>query len=154
MKYLSIIPAVAILISCQGVANKSDSKAANSTKTETSVIGGDKDKHGCLTSAGYTWSEVRKDCIRLFESGIRMNPVADSSEYVTSGFIIFANDSSAVELYLPSEKSSEILTKTGKEYEGPDQLYILSQINSKWTLKKNHEVIFEEKCHKLSASKQ
>lgn len=145
MKHLSIIPAVAILISCQGVTHKADSKSATDSKTETPVIGGEKDKHGCLTSAGYAWSEIRKDCIRLFESGVRMNPVGDSSEYVTSGFIVFANDSSAVELFLPSVKSSEILTKAGDDYKGPDQLYVLSLNNSKWTLKKNREVIFVEK---------
>lgn len=30
-------------------------------------LGGDRDEHGCIGSAGYVWCEVQKDCIRLFE---------------------------------------------------------------------------------------
>ena len=35
-------------------------------------LGSDRDAHGCIPSAGYTWSEAQKDCIRLFEKGIRV----------------------------------------------------------------------------------
>ena len=35
------------------------------------LVGADRDEHGCIGSAGYTWSEVRKDCIRLFEDGLQ-----------------------------------------------------------------------------------
>ena len=35
-------------------------------------LGGDRDEHGCIGSAGYVWCEVQQDCIRLFEKGIRM----------------------------------------------------------------------------------
>lgn len=31
------------------------------------IVGGDKDEHGCLGSAGYTWCEEKEKCIRLFE---------------------------------------------------------------------------------------
>lgn len=30
-------------------------------------IGGDKDSHGCLTAAGYSWNEAKKDCTRSWE---------------------------------------------------------------------------------------
>lgn len=30
-------------------------------------LGGDRDEHGCIGSAGYVWCEVQQDCIRLFE---------------------------------------------------------------------------------------
>ena len=38
---------------------------AKNKKGEDNLVGNDKDDHGCIASAGYTWSEVRKDCIRL-----------------------------------------------------------------------------------------
>src|SRR5687767_2417267 len=44
-------------------------------KKDTTVIGGDKDEHGCIGSAGYTWSVVKDSCIRLFERGIKLDPV-------------------------------------------------------------------------------
>lgn len=43
-------------------------------------MGDDKDAHGCIASAGYTWSEVLKDCIRLWEKGVRVADVADKEK--------------------------------------------------------------------------
>ena len=54
------------------------------------VVGGDKDKHGCIASAGYTWSEAQKDCIRLWEKGVRMNAVDDAEKVL---FLVFSPDS-------------------------------------------------------------
>ena len=34
---------------------------------KTTLIGGEKDEYGCLISAGYTWCELKKKCIRLWE---------------------------------------------------------------------------------------
>lgn len=36
---------------------------------QSAKLGGDRDEHGCIGSAGYVWCEVQKDCIRLFERG-------------------------------------------------------------------------------------
>ena len=30
------------------------------------LIGGDRDEHGCLPSAGYTWCEKRQECVRVW----------------------------------------------------------------------------------------
>ena len=32
------------------------------------AIGGDKDEHGCLTSAGYSWCEGSQNCVRTWET--------------------------------------------------------------------------------------
>lgn len=37
-------------------------------------VGVANDAHGCNAAAGFTWSEVKKDCIRLFESGRTHEP--------------------------------------------------------------------------------
>lgn len=31
------------------------------------IIGGDKDEHGCLIAAGYSWCEVKQKCLRVWE---------------------------------------------------------------------------------------
>ncbi|MFA6897487.1 MAG: hypothetical protein WCQ96_04355 [Patescibacteria group bacterium] len=31
------------------------------------IVGNDKDEHGCIGSAGYTWCEAKKKCIRSWE---------------------------------------------------------------------------------------
>ena len=40
----------------------------NSTATDKpQVIGGDKDEHGCIGPAGYTWCEAKQKCLRTWE---------------------------------------------------------------------------------------
>jgi len=31
------------------------------------LIGGDRDEHGCLTPAGYSWCETKQKCLRSWE---------------------------------------------------------------------------------------
>ena len=34
---------------------------------EPVIVGGDKDEHGCIGSAGYLWCEEKQECIRPWE---------------------------------------------------------------------------------------
>lgn len=34
-------------------------------------VGGDRDAHGCIPSAGYTWCEAKQKCIRVWEEPCR-----------------------------------------------------------------------------------
>jgi hypothetical protein len=43
-----------------GNANQND-------KTNNEIIGGDKDEHGCIGSAGYSWCEEKQKCLRTWE---------------------------------------------------------------------------------------
>lgn len=31
------------------------------------VVGGDRDEHGCIGSAGYSWCEEKQKCLRVWE---------------------------------------------------------------------------------------
>lgn len=84
------------------------------TKTQDNVgVGGEKDEHGCVVAAGQTWSKLNKNCIRLFEAGVRLNPVkVKEGSAVISAFIIYNDDKSKIELFLPdTAKASIILNK-------------------------------------------
>ena len=97
-------------------SNKAGQDTASEAKTEEAVIpGSDKDEHGCVGSAGYVWSEVKKDCIRPFEAGLKISETQkDNATYAT--YIVFAADSVQAELYTPeSEVScSNVRTTNGK----------------------------------------
>lgn len=43
------------------------------------VVGGDKDEHGCIGSAGYTWCEVKNKCLRVWEEPCIINTALDSA---------------------------------------------------------------------------
>jgi hypothetical protein len=91
-------------------------------------VGGQKDEHGCLIAAGYTWSQVKQECVRVFESGIRLNPQDANLDQTTSAFIIFNDDQTTVELFLPAQKGSLLLERTGIEgnYQWKNGEYALS----------------------------
>jgi len=44
--------------------------------TSDEILGGDRDEHGCIPSAGYTWCEVLEECIREFDTEC---PVVETS---------------------------------------------------------------------------
>lgn len=111
-----------------------------STSIQTQV-GNDKDKHGCIASAGYTWSEVRKDCIRTFETGIRLNNVTDANA-TTSAFIVFSSDSSKAELFLPSPVNNPILKKSANSWK--EKTFELKKENGKLSLYKKGKLIYQE----------
>lgn len=35
------------------------------------ILGGDRDAHGCIPSAGYQWSEAEQACIRPWEHNVQ-----------------------------------------------------------------------------------
>ena len=35
------------------------------------LVGGDKDEHGCIGSAGYTWDETKQECVRVWEEEMK-----------------------------------------------------------------------------------
>ena len=42
------------------------------------LVGGDKDAHGCIPSAGYSWCEIKQKCLRLWEESCEAQNAAVS----------------------------------------------------------------------------
>ena len=78
------------------------------SSTKQNMVGNNRDRHSCIASAGYIWSEVQKNCIRLFETGIRVESLKSPNE---SAFIVFSPDSLKAELFFSNGSKSEILDK-------------------------------------------
>lgn len=75
---------------------------------EKKLVGGDSDSHGCKGSAGYTWSTLKKECIRIFE-GTKLSHYDDGKTYTTVSYVIF--DGNKAELFLDTQKESIILER-------------------------------------------
>jgi hypothetical protein len=73
------------------------------------VVGGDSDAHGCKASAGYTWSSLKKECVRLFEAGTKLAHAEDGKTYSTVAYVIF--DGNKAELFLDTQKEPIILER-------------------------------------------
>ncbi|AWT15614.1 hypothetical protein [Stenotrophomonas maltophilia] len=67
MKALLLIPALLVLSACANqhqAAARADTAATSPSMTK---VGGDRDAHGCIGSAGYQWCEHSQRCERPWE---------------------------------------------------------------------------------------
>lgn len=115
--------------------------SACSTTQKEPLLGGDRDKHGCIPSAGYSWSEVRKDCIRIFEDGTRLNNILDKNATV-SAFVVFSPDQSVAELFLPDMKKHPQLQKNGEGWK--NKKFEVKRVQGKLSLYKKGILIYQE----------
>ena len=118
------------------------------TPREKTLLGSDRDDHGCIGSAGYVWCEVQQDCIRLFEKGIRTEAIDGSG---TSAFIVFSPDSVRAELFFSNNQPNEILDKRSLPSGGSawnvedDDTMNVRLIDGLWTISQRSNLIFSQK---------
>jgi hypothetical protein len=95
------------------------------TKVEETKVGGDKDEHGCIGSAGYTWCESKQKCLRGWEEPCENEEVfnllksleeetqIDFSGIVKAEFIWNIEDEEEVEV---SGKSFDVVKISDNQY--------------------------------------
>ena len=134
-----------------GCGNSREKNAAAETE-KTEIVGDDKDEHGCIASAGYTWSEVQKDCIRLWEKGVRLASVDDAENTL---FIVFSPDSTQVELFFSeADAPNEILDRRSLPAGGyawnmeDDDTKNVRLENGKWTVGRRGKLIYKQVADK------
>ncbi len=134
-KYVCLLLFAVILCSCGQTKNSKTSH----------IVGNDRDVHDCIASAGYTWSEIRGECIRLFEKGIRLEEI-DGEKSI---FVVFDKDSLHAELFLSDGRhdilDGRILPEGGREWSlEEDNAMTVGKINDIWTVSQRGKVIYTE----------
>lgn len=127
MKKFALLLSLWLIWSCN---QKAETALPETTETKTvapKAVGSDKDAHGCKTSAGYTWSVLREDCVRVFEVGMRLDAVEPNG---MSAFVVMDASSKRAELFTLLEKQPLILTQlsTGKYINGDWELQTQSKL--------------------------
>lgn len=117
-KIFLLVAIIFFTYSCKDLSGSSDMSIQKDSLG--TVVGNDKDDKGCVTSAGYTWSELKKSCIRPFEVGIRLNPAKEvkQGDAVFSAFAVLEENGDRAELFIPNEKLPLMLVREseGKPY--------------------------------------
>ena len=118
----------------------------NTEEIQEPLVGADRDEHGCITSAGFSWSELQQTCVQLWEAGVRLNPVeVKGDDSVISAFVLFNKDESKAEIILPNKEGSVILDKKSENlYEKGEYLYD----DKEGTLSINGKVVYKEESKK------
>lgn len=105
------------------------------------LVGGDVDKHGCKPSAGYTFSSLKNDCVRLFEQEIQLKEVDSKLSYSTFVAVIFSNDKRKAEVFVPNTESGLILVRKGRKLKWKGNSFELTKAKD-YVLKKANKVIY------------
>ncbi len=114
------------------------------------IVGGDKDVHGCKGSAGYTYSQLKNDCVRVFEQKIKLKEVNSDKSYTTSTAVIFSKNMSKAEIFVPDGSANSIIldrqgkSKIWKSGKHIKDSYVLVPYNKTgYQIKKNDVVIYQ-----------
>lgn len=83
--------------------------AACSNEDKTPLVGADRDEHGCIASAGYTWSTLKNTCIRLWEEGKTLLPAQQTEGTIMTAYVVDGEGS--VEVFLPGRSAAMLLTR-------------------------------------------
>ncbi len=117
---------------------------------QTHVVGGDKDVHGCKASAVYTYSQIKNDCVRVFEQKIKLKEVSSNKSYTTSTAVIFSKNMKKAEIFIPEGSANSIildrqgkskLWKSGKHIK--DTYVLVPYKKTGYQIKKNDVAIYQ-----------
>ena len=148
MKKAVILSGIVLLMFSCNSPKKEEVKENLNQKVEEQeeLEGADRDEHGCITSAGFSWSELQQTCVQLWEAGVRLDPIeVKEGDAVISVFVLFNEDESKAEVVLPNKEGSVILDKKSENlYEKGEYLYD----DKEGTLSINGKVVYKEENKK------
>jgi len=113
------------------------------------VLGGDRDVHGCIGSAGYTYSQLKNNCIKTFNQKIKLKEVNSDKSYTSMTAIIFSKDMKKAEVFIPEGAAKSIILNKegkGKTWKSGDYIkdsYVLTPYKKSYQIKKNDEIIYQ-----------
>lgn len=107
--------------------------------SRTQIVGNDRDTHGCIGSAGYTWSDVRQSCIRIFEEGVPLKDM-NNPEASLVAYAVFSASNDSVEVYLPEKTKKPILVRRSNCWSNRD--YVLCNENGRMCLLYHGQIIY------------
>ncbi|MEE0973745.1 MAG: hypothetical protein U0L34_06475, partial [Paludibacteraceae bacterium] len=118
------------LLACQ----TTEQNPPKPTETQVVMVGNDRDKHGCKASAGYIWSELKGECVRIWEVGSKLMYTQANHPNEVTTFVVFSTDSTQLETF---GSNPQIWTRTEgtASWTSADKKQILEHTQQGWILK-------------------
>ncbi|RYC68854.1 MULTISPECIES: hypothetical protein [Spirosoma] len=114
MKSTLSIALLCLVMACSGKKSGTGESEQASEKPDSPVmVGNDVDPSGCKGSAGYTWSAVKKKCIRFFEEGTPFEKYESTAPEnpVTTAYVVLSDDHSKAEVFFGETDKPAVLEK-------------------------------------------
>lgn len=115
------------------IANSTQQPAASIFESSPSgqLVGGDVDEHGCKGSAGYSWCESKKKCLRIWEEGC---PQANDNELIKQALFKKNNWPDDGTLTLTISTNDGKYASGGVTAEGGGGYFYAAKVNDKWKI--------------------
>lgn len=103
---------------------------------QAQAVGGEQDAHGCLPSAGQVWSNLRSECVQIFDiADIRLQDPANETMAV---YAILSKDKKQAEVFAADIPEGAVLKSSKGGYVSKDGKIRLTKGKGKdnWQIKK------------------
>ncbi|MFU2047560.1 hypothetical protein [Avibacterium gallinarum] len=98
------------------------------------LVGADRDEKGCIPSAGYTWSELKQQCVQPFSIvDIRLT---DPENPTLAVYVILAEEQGKAEVFSANLPENLILDAVKGGYAAKDKSLYLIKTPTGWELRK------------------
>jgi hypothetical protein len=107
------------------------------------VIGGDRDEHGCLIAAGYSWCEEQQKCLRTWEEPCEPSALPSPTPTTSAGIAIaqlladkYSKSVSQVQIAITQQDTTHARGTVTFLPAGPGNsgLFLAAQVNGLWQL--------------------
>lgn len=115
----------------------------------TQLVGVAEDAHGCNAAAGYTWSEVRQNCVRLFEEGVKFAAAA-GQDSTLAVYVVFATDSLKAEVFMPDQNVHPLLDRRSLPEGGyawnqeDDDTLNVRMVDGAWIIEQRGNILYTQ----------
>lgn len=93
------------------------------------IVGGDKDEHGCIGSAGYIWCEPKEKCLRVWEEEC-YNNIEDAIKFSLS----MKYDIDMADIEVDVLKQTEDHARGSVNLDGGGGIFLARKTNGIWGL--------------------
>jgi len=123
-KTLAFATSVMILTACSNAQ----------PRAEIPTVGGETDAHGCLPSAGQSYSYLKKACVQVFDvADIKLDDPANKTQAV---YGILSEDKQQVEVFASDLPENTILEVVKGGYVSKDGKVRLMKTKNSWKIRK------------------
>lgn len=98
------------------------------------LLGGDKDTHGCIGSAGYSWCEIKQKCLRVWEEKCELIKTSDV-DLIKQALFTKNNWSPTLEINLSINKNDGVYASGSvSEKQGGGGYFYAKKVGSEWKI--------------------
>lgn len=103
-----------------------------------------KDKHGCISSKGYTWSYSQNKCVLVYQEAQKLFPTVNADNKKLPAMLVFSEDKKSADIYLPDKKYVflKLDNKTGSWLDNSSDYMMRFKDNRQSIFYKNQEIYF------------